>query len=324
MYSMNIVILGAAGFIGTNLALKLSQDENNFVTVVDEKLEYFNACLNKNNVRLQAINYFDRNNLDDVISGNDILYHLVSTNNPTSSNRHIGAEIEDNIDISIKIFDSCVKNHIKKVLFVSSGGTIYGNVEKYPIVEDDTTNPITTYGIQKLTIEKILYLYGYVHGLDYAIARISNPYGPYQRPNGRLGVVTTFAYRAYKGETLTVYGDGGVVRDYIYIDDVVDALLKIAKSNMSKSEKIYNIGSGAGVRVVEVIDIIKKILNYSIPVEYIEKRKVDVPVNYLDISRYEKQFGKLVHVELEKGINKLFEFFATNEFMENGLWIKSQ
>lgn len=321
---MNIVILGAAGFIGTNLALKLSQDENNFITVVDETLEYFNACLNRDNIRMQAINYFDCRKLDAVIAGNDVLYHLVSTNNPTSSNRHIGTEIEDNIDISIKIFDSCVKNRIKKVLFISSGGTVYGNVEKYPIVEDDTTNPITTYGIQKLTIEKILYLYGYIHGLNYAIARVSNPYGPYQRPNGRLGVVTTFAYKAYRGEPLTVYGDGGVVRDYIYIDDVVDALIKIANSDISGKEKIYNVGSGTGVRVSEIIEIIGKILGTPIHVDYNEKRKVDVPVNYLDVSRYEKQFGKLVHVRLEEGVNKLIMFFATNEFTEQGLWIKSQ
>lgn len=320
---MNIVILGAAGFIGTNLALQLSKQNNNFITVVDEKIEYFNSCLYKENIKIQTIDYCDIQKLDDVIAGNDILYHLVSTNNPSSSNRHIGAEIEDNIGISINIFDSCVRNHIKKVLFVSSGGTVYGNVEKYPIVENDTTNPITTYGIQKLTIEKILYLYGYVYGLDYAIVRVSNPYGPYQRPNGRLGVVTTFVYRAFKGDSLIVYGDGNVVRDYIYIDDAVNAIIKIAESDTVESEKIYNIGSGTGVSVTQVIEIIKKISVHPISVEYIAKRKVDVPINYLDISRYEKRFGQLVHVELEDGIRELFRFFVSNEFGENGVWTKS-
>ena len=116
---------------------------------------------------------------------------------------------------------------MKKIIFISSGGTIYGE-GKCPLSEEAPTNPITTYGIQKLTIEKIIYLYSYIHGIDYRIVRMANPYGPYQRPNGKLGAVTTFTYKALKNEMIEIYGDGTNVRDYIYIDDAIAAIINVA------------------------------------------------------------------------------------------------
>ena len=139
-------------------------------------------------------------------------------------------------------------------------------------------------------IEKLLYLYNYVHKLNYSIIRLSNPYGPYQRPNGKLGVITTFVYKALKGEKLVVYGDGSVVRDYIFISDAVEGIVRIASS--CTEEKIFNLGSGIGTSVNDIISTIKKVLNNSIEVEYIEKRAVDVQVNYLDMSKYKKEIQK--------------------------------
>ena len=217
---MKIVVLGAAGFIGTNLSITLMKAPENELVLVDEKKEYFCDAVNsgKANVSLRECCFDVTTSFDVFLKGADLVYHLVSTNNPTSSNSNIGQEITDNIAITINILEACVRQKVKKIVFLSSGGTVYGNVEHYPISETCTTNPITTYGIQKLTIEKILYLYNYVYGLNYAIIRLSNPYGPYQRPNGKLGVISTFVYKALKDETLTVYGDGENIRDYIYIN----------------------------------------------------------------------------------------------------------
>lgn len=303
---MKTVILGAAGFIGTNLALKLAENEENKIIVVDEKLEYFDDCLNHDNVERKAIPFHSLAEHESLFRETDIIYHLVSTNTPTSSNKEIASEITENISITISVLEQCVKFHTKKVVFLSSGGTVYGMVKGFPIDETCVTNPITTYGIQKLTIEKLLYLYNYVHGLDYAIIRLSNPYGPYQRPNGRLGAVTTFTYKAMKGEEVVVYGDGTVVRDYIFISDAIAGIIKIAESDTY--EKVYNLGSGKGISINELLEQIRKSINIDFPIKYIEKRSVDVPINYLDVSKYESRFGQAQTVSLEEGIKITAKF----------------
>lgn len=168
------------------------------------------------------------------------------------------------------------------------------------------TYPLSSYGIQKLTIEKLLYLYNYIYGLDYRIIRLANPYGPYQRPDGILGAVTTFTYKALKNEEITVYGDGSVVRDFIYIDDAIRAILNIVDG--TDGHHIFNLGCGYGTSIKKVLDTIQKILNHDIKIIYKEGRKVDVPMNYLDISKYEKYYGKLNPLSLENGIRKTIDF----------------
>lgn len=192
------------------------------------------------------------------------------------------------------------------MVFISSGGTVYGKAMDCPLKEETPTKPISSYGIQKLTIENLLYLYWYMYGLDYRIIRLANPYGPYQRPNGVLGAVTTFTYKALKKEKITVYGDGSVIRDFIYIDDAVKAILNIV--NGEKKHRIFNLGCGYGISINEVLECIGKVLNIKIDVEHTSTRKVDVPINYLDISRYEKAYGKLNPINLEEGIEKTANF----------------
>ena len=308
---MNIVILGAAGFIGTNLTLKLAKNRENIITVVDEKMEYFNAFIDLPNVK-KSLLFFNQNaDFSEVLDGQDVVYHLISTNNPTSSNKDIGHDITDNIKISINILETCVSKHIKKIVFLSSGGTVYGKTVSFPIKEESVTNPITTYGIQKLTIEKLLFLYHYVHGLEYAVIRLSNPYGPYQRPNGKLGVVTTFIHKALNGEKLVVYGDGSVIRDYIYISDAIDAIITIA--NNECEDRIFNLGSGEGTSINDIINIIGKVLHIPMEVEYVDGRTVDVPINVLDTSKYERYYGKLNLKSLEEGISLTMQFLKNSK-----------
>lgn len=309
---MNIVILGAAGFIGTNLTLELAKNRENKIIVVDEKMEYFNSAIEFPNVKKYLLRFEPDTDFADVLEGQDVVYHLISTNNPTSSNKDIGHDITDNVKISISLLEACVRSHVKKVVFISSGGTVYGKTTSFPIKEEAVTDPITTYGIQKLTIEKLLYLYHYVYDLEYSVIRLSNPFGPFQRPNGKLGVVTTFIHKALQGERLLVYGDGSVVRDYIYITDAVNGILRIANSDCE--ERIFNLGSGKGTSVNEIIDIIKKVVQIPVDVEYVEERAVDVPINVLDSSKYESYFGKRKMKSLEEGVRLTMEFLKNVGF----------
>ena len=308
---MNIMILGAAGFIGTNLAIELAQDKKNNITLVDKKEEYFSNItkFNFSNVSIKEAS-LDLNMDFSILKDQNIVYHLVSTNVPTNSNLHISQDIQNNVLFSAYLFEACVNNKVEKVVFISSGGTVYGKEGKCPLSEETPTNPITSYGVQKITIEKLLYLYNYMYGLDYRIIRLANPYGPYQRPNGMLGAVTTFTYKALINEEIQVFGDGSVIRDFIYIDDAIKAILNIV--NEEKKYKTFNLGCGYGVSILELINIIEKTLDIKIKVVYKEERTVDVPVNFLDIKRYEECFGKLNPISLQEGIYKTADFMKKN------------
>lgn len=300
---MNILILGAAGFIGTNLTLELSKSKDNKLTLADRKKEWFRNIKEYNlfNIKIEESSldiYMDFG----ILEGQDIIYHLVSTNVPTTSNKHISLDIKANVLFSAYLFDACVKYGVKKVVFISSGGTVYGKEVTCPISEDSPTNPITSYGLQKLSIEKLLYLYNYMYRLDYRIIRLANPYGPYQRPNGVLGAVTTFTYKALKREKVVVYGDGSVIRDFIYIDDAINAIIKITNGN--DNHHVFNIGCGYGTSINKLLEIVEASLGIEMDIEYREGRTVDVPMNYLDISRYERYYGALNPISLEEGIKR--------------------
>lgn len=203
-----------------------------------------------------------------------------------------------------------MRSNVKKMIFISSGGTVYGKEVCCPLKEETPTYPISSYGLQKITIEKLLYLYHHMYNLDYRVVRLANPYGPYQRPNGILGAVTTFTYKALNNEEITVYGDGSVIRDFIYIDDAVEAIIKIATQNVE--QKTFNLGCGYGTSIKQLLDIISSTLKLHLKIKYVEGRSVDVPVNYLDIQRYEKYFGTLNPISLEEGIKKTAEFMQKN------------
>ena len=309
---MKSIILGAAGFIGTNLAIKLAGNKENELTLVDKNREFIApALLDKENVHIVESCLDNMTDFDELLKDQEVLYHLVSTTVPTTSNQHISQELQANVVFSANMFEACVRCKLKKVVFISSGGTVYGKESDCPLKEKTATNPISSYGIQKITIEKLLYLYNYLYGLDYRVIRLANPYGPYQRPNGVLGAATTFTYKALNHEKIIVYGDGSVVRDYIYIDDAIRAMLKIVDGE--NKHHTFNLGCGVGTSIKQLLDIIEKVLHVKLDVEYREGRKVDVPQNYLDISRYEKYYGALNPISLEEGIRKTAEFMRSQK-----------
>lgn len=310
-----ILILGAAGFIGTNLTLRLCREQKKLILFEQKGARYQEIVLEAakaGRIEFTEGSFTEFKSEDWLeqlpsLMETDTVYHLISTTCPTNSNRNMAEEMEENLIATIRFLDACISAGVPKVVFLSSGGTVYGKKHTGLCREEEEAFPITVYGMQKLSIEKALYLYKQMYGLDYRIVRLSNPYGPYQKPNGIQGAVTTFTWRAIHKEPIQVYGDGSVVRDYIYIDDAIDGIVCIAESQ--GNHRLYNLGSGRGHSINEVIEIIGEVLGELPEVRYQAGRSVDVPVNVLDISRFEQDLGKLEAIGLKEGIRRLAEFY---------------
>lgn len=306
------LILGAAGFIGTNLTLRLLREKKKLFLFEREEAVFVSGvqrAIEEGRAYRISGSFLENMWMDrlSLLREVDTVYHLISTTCPTNSNRNTAAEIEENLVSSIRFLDACVEAGVLKVVFLSSGGTVYGKEHTGVCREEEEAFPITAYGVQKLGIEKILYLYRHMHGLDYRIVRLSNPYGPYQRPDGVQGAITTFTWRALRGEPIEIYGDGSVVRDYIYIDDAIEGILRIAEGH--GSFRLYNLGSGTGRSLQEALQVIARVTAKMPQVIYKSGRSVDVPVNVLDISRFRQDFGPFEPIGLEEGVKRLVHFY---------------
>jgi UDP-glucose 4-epimerase len=240
----------------------------------------------------------------------DIVFHLISTTLPATSNKDLQFDLSSNVLPTLQMLDMAKSSSTQKVIFISSGGTVYGMPNHIPISEDHETNPICGYGIHKLSIEKYLHLFYYLWKLDYGVLRLSNPYGVGQPVNRPQGVIANFVHRVISHEPLEVWGDGRVVRDYVYIDDVIAAcLLLITHQGPSR---VFNIGTGIGLMLLDLISKIESITGQRIDVKFQEARSVDVPVNVLDISRAISELGWRPQTDIETGIRLMLQHASTH------------
>ncbi|SCX77154.1 NAD-dependent epimerase/dehydratase family protein [Alkaliphilus peptidifermentans] len=306
---MKFLILGGTGFIGRNLIMKLSENAQNEVLCFSKSapsLSMLDSIGYPEKFSYIKGNYCDMD-FDSLTNEIDVVVHLISTTVPSNKN-HI-LDLSENIVPTVRLLESCVKNSVKKFIFISSGGTVYGKAPKNPIDEDHPTNPICSYGVQKLTIEKYISLYHHIYGMDYKIIRLSNPYGKFQNLNSGVGAIMNFTVKSIKKEPIIIFGDGEIVRDYIYIDDAITGIMNVI---YSKSDiKIFNLGSGKGTSLNEIIRLLKKVLGFKICVNHYKARDNDVPYNVLDIGRYLSANNHEM-LALEDGIIKLKEYIIEN------------
>lgn len=305
-----ILLLGSSGFLGKSIIKYLLDNSESDLVLFDRYFSNFD--FEEKGSRYTCIRgEFNTNyNFDSLTEGVEKVFHLVSTSRPGTHFDDYFDELEQNVAPTIKLLESCVKNGVKQVVFLSSGGTIYGLSKGIPHTELDQTNPICSYGIQKLTIEKYLQLFYKNHGLDYRIIRLANPFGPLQNPNGGLGAVTTFSHQAVDKEKLHVFGDGSITRDYIYIDDAIQGIINICKYN--GTEKLFNLGSGKGSSLINVIKCIESILGEDLLVEFHSGREVDVPYSVLDISKYQGIAPNHKMLALSDGIKEMLHYYKTS------------
>lgn len=300
----NILILGGCGFLGTNLYKYLSKRDNN-VYVYDRASDKMTKAKDDNpSINFIDGNFNNENNWDNILKNIDVVFHLISTTNP--SNKDIYLDFSTNVLPTINLLNSIVKYNIR-LIFFSSGGTVYGLPQYIPIDEKHPTNPISSYGIQKISIEKIIEYYGRTYEMDYYIFRISNPYGPYQNIHANQGIIPIFINKILAGETIQIWGDGSNVRDYIWIDDLLSACSKII--TYSGEYKIFNISSNKGYSINEIIDIIKNITHITPNVQYMPKRVQDVSINILDNELASGELNYIGNTDIYSGIKKMINIF---------------
>jgi len=295
------LVLGGGGFIGSHISEQLLL-QGHQVTVFERP---GTSCENLQHIKehIKIINgdFMQETNFVSLLHNVDWVFHLVCTTLP--ANENVVSDIGENVIPTIKLLEACREVKVKKIIFISSGGTVYGPSEMHYMSETHPTDPVCAYGVQKLMIEKYLHLYHYLYGLDYAVLRVANPYGDRQNPFKPQGVIGVFLAQALLGRSIEIWGDGSVARDFLYVLDVAKAAVRVAE--YEGVEKIFNIGSGKAYSLNTVIGCIEKVLDTKVNKNYLQGRKQDVPFNLLDIAKAKRELGWNPEVELADGIERM-------------------
>ncbi len=252
---MNILVTGGAGFIGSHISDRLIELGHN-VTIIDDlssgKMENVNpkADFHKMDINDDNMTEFFQNNKFDAV------YHEAAQMNVRFSVEDPKFDASANILGSINLLEAARKTGVKKFIFASSGGAIYGEQDTFPADENHAQNPCSPYGIAKLSVEKYLFYYKEVYGMDYVAMRYANVYGPRQNAKGEAGVVAIFTTRMLAGEQPIINGDGGNTRDYVFVKDVVEANIAALNENASGA---YNVGTAIETDVNDIFRKLKEL-----------------------------------------------------------------
>lgn len=310
------LVLGGGGFIGTWLVDELVRrgaDVRGYGRISQ-------LGKRRRSVTWFANEFTDRVALARAVEGVDMVFHLLGGGTPESSNANPYGDMLAGPGLTLQLMDMCRAEGVRRLVFASSGGTVYGIPSVTPIPESARTDPISAYGVGKLMVEKYLHLYGHLYDFDYRVLRISNPFGPYQSPFRRQGLVAAVIYKLLSGLPVEIWGDGNVVRDFVFVGDLTDAFLRAA--DHQGSERIFNIGSGQGLSVLEVVQGIATAIGCKDPrIVHRPGRPVDVPVNVLDIGLAHRALGWQPGMPWAEGVKITTDWVSrlvSNEQADNG------
>lgn len=304
------LVLGGGGFVGSALRRSLSAD-NREVTVLSRSPP---SILHANETWITG-DFADEALLDSVLRPGMDVYHLISGAVPAKGNWDVEQEILSSVIPTLKLLKAAVAKGVRRIIYVSSGGTVYGVPTSVPIREDAPTDPISAYGVAKLAVEKYLALFERHHGLSYRILRVANPYGPGQLPNRQQGVVANLLYQALSGRPFEIWGDGSAARDFIHVDDVARSLR--AAADYEGDERIFNIGSGVAIPISKIVDDIAQAMKITSPsIIHHPSRQHDVPVNCLDIGKAKFELGWTPNSSWPTGIDSIV-FWLKNQMNDD-------
>ena len=301
------LIIGGAGFLGNSLAKWLSASGQS-VIVADTQRRLTLYALQLQNVEYVACEW-PNCNFDTLLNEVKNVVHMAWSSNPASSMLDIESDASENILGTVRLLESLC--NIEKFIFMSSGGTVYGNTDDIPVTELSNTNPVSAYGISKLCCEKYVQMYSLRRGYTHINLRLGNPYGAYQLNGTPVGVIANFVRKVLNDEAIVLYGTGDTVRDYLYIDDFLRAMSLLLQSPCASG--IYNLGSGVGTSLVEIIDAIEQKLNKKISINRHKERRLDVRNIVLDVSKLENEINCGSAMSVTEGIGMMIEQHSMSE-----------
>ena len=299
-----VIILGGAGFLGKSFAQMLPSNYEG--VIVDIRPDFFDCPTGSTYIQTGDIeNELLLSHLKEASYVIDFAYN----SNPNNSFDDPVYHVANNLTRNIRLFELVGRfRNIKKLVVLSSGGTVYGRSDLPKIPEHSQTNPISPYGINKLTIEKYALMHHELYGIPAVIARPSNPYGPGQRPYQGQGFISTAISRILNNESITVFGEQGRIRDYIYIDDFTSGVFDVMING--KAGDIYNIGSGIGLSNLEILNALSGIMKMEFKISIEPERSFDVPRNILDTSKLQNETGWNCKTDLNSGLQNSIQWVS--------------
>ena len=310
-----VAVLGGSGFIGRHLVEGLFS-AGATVRAFDRAPSRWHGPLVPS---VHVGDFVSGEGLDEVLDGADIVYHLISTTIPSTSNADPTFDVQTNLLGTLSLLRRMKERGVRRIVFLSSGGTVYGDPSVLPVHEQHELRPLCSYGIVKVAIEHYLRMAAELEGFDATVLRLANPFGPGQNRLGVHGVIPTFLSKMMSGGTIEVCGDGSTVRDYIYCTDVVDAMLLFARAQYGSGFKVYNVGSGEGHRLTDVIGILSEVTGLPAHVSYVAQRAYDVRRTFLDIGKLTRDTGWTPSVSLIEGCRRCWNVLSQDAEQEPSL-----
>ena len=320
---MNILITGGAGFIGSTLADKLLE-ENNKIVVIDNFNDYYSPKLKEKNIKhnLDNKNYklyrgdiCDKNLLSKIFEENkiDVVVHIAASAGVRPSIENPLSYVKNNIEGTVNILEVMKRKNVQRIVFASSS-SIYGNCKEEIFSEDlKVSEPISPYAASKSACEQFLYTYSKLFDIQVVALRFFTVFGPRQRPDL---AIRKFIDLIKEDRPIPVYGDGTTIRDYTYVDDIVDGIISAINYNDTPYE-IINLGGGAPVSLNEMISTIEKVLNKKATIEHLPMQLGDVSKTAADITKAKKLLNYNPKTSFKEGIIKFIEWEKSNGIWKN-------
>ena len=302
---MNILVTGGAGFIGSHVVDKYVELGHNVEVIDDmsrgkEGNKRDEAVYHELDIRSNEISsIFDKGKFD-------VMNHHAAQMDIRKSVDDPSGDADINIVGSLNLLRNCVRTDVRQVIFASTGGAIYGEQSEYPAPEDHETNPVSPYGVAKLSLEKYLFYFHVEYGLNFNILRYSNVYGPRQNPHGEAGVIAIFALKLLKNEDVVINGDGKQTRDYTYVDDIVRLNAKVLGADDNST---VNAGRGIEIDVNELYEILSQNIDSTKHATHGPAVSGEQRRSSINSDRAKKLYGWKAEIDIEEGIVKTVDFF---------------
>jgi UDP-glucose 4-epimerase len=305
---MKYIVFGGGGFIGSTIVDRLLEAGHTIRVFERPRVEPYRAFLPSEHVEWTTGDFASVHDVEEALDGMDGVFHLVSTTLPKSSNDDPIYDVQSNMVSTLQMLNAMVAKGVKRIVFISSGGTVYGVPQYLPVDEKHPTEPVVSYGITKLAIEKYLSLYSNIYGIKHVVLRVANPYGERQRLETAQGAVAAFLHKALSDNPIEVWGDGKVTRDYVYVGDVADAFVKAI--TYEGSQTVFNISSGQGLCLNELIDKVENVVGRQVERIYKPARPFDVPVSILCNELATSELDWSPRVSMAEGLAKTAHWAA--------------